>query len=159
MAVFAKDGSRHHSAGRASLHDSMASKSAAPPEKAAAPAVMAPPGAEAGNHDVSSRDISDVVKEHGPAHSIVMHHDHENGVHTVTSHHGKHGHMHHSEHKSAAEAHDHARMAAGHDEGEETPEEEAAETPEEEAAENETPQEAGAHLSGHPGGRIPGLAS
>lgn len=71
------------------------------------------PGAGQGEgDDVSSQSIHEVVQEHGPAHKIVTHHDHESGVHKVHSHHGD-GKVHKSEHGSAEEAHDHAAQAAG----------------------------------------------
>jgi hypothetical protein len=139
MAVQAKDGTRHHSASRASLHDELSAKAGKPAPKVE-PDAKDTRGAEhvAGDTDVSGMDIGDVVSEHGPAHHIVVHHDHENKVHTVTSHHGKPAHMHHSEHGSAEEAHDHARKAAGVEPAETEdgePLEEAMETPETEEAE------------------------
>lgn len=66
-------------------------------------------GTEKGNTNVSHMDIGEVVKQHGPAHSI--HSEHKDGMHTVTSHHG--GHMHHSEHSSPEEAHKHHGKALG----------------------------------------------
>lgn len=136
-AVQAKDGSRHHSASRALLHDELTAVKE--PEKKAGTAV-AEPGEDKGGTDVSHMDIGEVVSKHGPAHHIVMHHDDDTGTHTVTSHHGEKGkaHMHHSEHGSRKEAHDHAAEAAGaneptEDDGE--PLEEAMETPETEEAE------------------------
>jgi hypothetical protein len=64
-----------------------------------------------------------VVKEHGPAHKVVIGHDHESGRHTVTSHH-KDGHTHTVVHEHAHKAHDEARALAaipkeGKGEGEE----------------------------------------
>jgi len=156
MAFPAKDGTRHHSASRARLHDDMAKDKGAKPKPAVVPKPMEKPAEAAvakpeagGDHDVSSQDIQEVVSAYGPAHQIVIHHDQKNGVHTVTSHHGEQGHMHHSEHGSAAEAHDSARMAAGADEANpdeaESVEEAAGETPESEREEM--------------GGAIPGVAA
>lgn len=56
-------------------------------------------------------DINDVVAQHGPAQEINIHHDHEAGKHKVTSSHD--GHTHESEHGTAEEAHEHAKVAAG----------------------------------------------
>ena len=53
-----------------------------------------------------------VVKEHGPAHKVVISHDHESGRHTVTSHH-KDGHVNSTVHEHAHKAHDEARALAG----------------------------------------------
>jgi hypothetical protein len=66
---------------------------------------------EAEGEDVSEQPIGEVVAEHGPAHKIVIHHDHEGGKHRVHSHHG--GKVHKSEHESADAAHMHAAHAAG----------------------------------------------
>jgi hypothetical protein len=59
----------------------------------------------------------EVVKTHGRAHSVHIHHDHENGKHKVVSHHED-GHMHESEHESVADAHDHGKQLANADEDE-----------------------------------------
>ena len=53
-----------------------------------------------------------VVAEHGPAHKVVISHDHKAGRHTVQSHH-RDGHMNTSNHEAAAEAHEEARKLAG----------------------------------------------
>ena len=47
----------------------------------------------------------DTVNEHGPAHMVSYHHDHENNQHTVNSMHAD-GHNHQSVHSSAAEAYE-----------------------------------------------------
>jgi hypothetical protein len=53
-------------------------------------------------HGVS---CDECVKEHGPAHMVSYHHDHENNQHTVNSMHAD-GHNHQSVHSSAAEAYE-----------------------------------------------------
>jgi hypothetical protein len=67
--------------------------------------------ADDGPQDSSQRDIGDVLNEAGPAESITITHDHENGRHTVSSKHGKI--THNSTHPNADEAHSHAARAAG----------------------------------------------
>lgn len=52
-----------------------------------------------------------MVAEHGKAHKVMIHHDHEAGRHTVTSHHSD-GHMHTNVHDAAHKAHDEARELA-----------------------------------------------
>lgn len=131
MAMYAGDGTRHHSASRARMHDMTAAKPAAKPSMGGdKPAAGADAGGDMGG-DVSSMPIKDVVAKHGPAHKVVMEHNHAAGSHKKTSHHGKHTHT--SEHESADEAHKHGMMAAG------------VETPGEE---DETPNEANEDLSG-----------
>ena len=124
MAWGAKDGSQHHSASRASLHDEMS-------ERKAAPAMEKPAMGGGASKDVSHMDIKDVVEKHGPAHEVNVKHDHEAGAHHVTSHHK--GVHHKSTHGSAKEAHEHGMMAAGH----ESEEQEPTETPDQEMAEQE----------------------
>jgi hypothetical protein len=95
------------------------------------------PDPDAEMKDESPEDIHDVVAEHGPAKHIHMQHDHEAGVHQVTSYHGEHepgkeegeGFTHHSKHGSHHEAHKHAGHALGMSEGDEkeSPEYESAE--------------------------------
>ena len=53
-----------------------------------------------------------VVKEHGPAHKVVVSHDHEGKRHTVTSHH-KDGHVHTAVHELPEEAHHEGKRLAG----------------------------------------------
>jgi hypothetical protein len=95
------------------------------------------PDPDAEMHEESPEDIHDVVAEHGPAVELHSKHDHEAGVHQVTSHHGEHrqgheegaGFTHHSRHGSVHEAHKHMGKALGmaqHEE-KETPEYESAE--------------------------------
>jgi hypothetical protein len=64
-----------------------------------------------GEQDMSHMGIEQVVKEHGPAHHVEIEHDHQSNHHTKTSHHKGAKHM--SEHGSAEEAHEHAKMASG----------------------------------------------
>lgn len=144
MAMYAKDGSRHHSASRARTHDmNAAEKPAAAPMEKAAPAGDESAGA---GEDVSHMPIHEVVAKHGPAHKVEIEHNHEGGTHKKTSHHGKHKHT--SEHESAQEAHEHGAMAAG---AEESPDED-----------NETPDDANRNLSGEsdeePTPTIPGMS-
>lgn len=152
MAVNAKDGSRHHSAGRAKLHDQMMADKGS---KATTEHSEGTPGGKSGadgtdgkgdGEDVSHMPIHEVVAKHGPAHEVHVEHDHENGTHKVTSHHGKKKHT--SEHESAYAAHDHGAMAAG------------VESPDEET---ETPDDANASMGGeaaeeeHEHAGIPGI--
>ena len=128
MAMTAKDGTRHHSASRARMHDEMQTANPSAPAKPTA----APDQNAMGGGDVSNMPIHEVVKAHGPAHKVEIEHDHKMMKHKKTSHHGKMKHV--SEHDTASEAHDHGKMAAG---AEETPDEE-----------NETPDDANASLEG-----------
>lgn len=161
MAVAAKDGSMHHSAGRASLHDKMSAGAAESSHKKVAP--MKKPGGNEAQHEAGGKTpaqignhphmagphqtptetpINDHVSEHGPA-THVMHAEHE-GQHHVTSHHGGMGqNMHHSVHDSHQAAHDHMGTAMGG----ETQDHEEYETPDTEASEEK-------RMSGS----IPGLA-
>lgn len=153
MAVLAKDGSRHHSAGRASLHDSMAANRG----KAAGVQQMKPmaegSGGPAHLPGPSETPIEDHVEEHGPAHAVQYTHDKASKVHHVSSFHGEaakgdndHPGAHHSHHKTSAAAHEHMGKSMGMDhENEEKPEQEDDETPD-----SGTDQMAGAHA-------IPGL--
>ena len=149
MAFPAKDGSMHHSAGRASLHDNMSAGA----EKKQNVAPMKKPGGEkktSGHPAPSPHSIEEHVSEHGPAHKMEHHHDeHGSGKHHVTTHHGEgEGAMHHSEHDSAEAAHDHMGVAMGAT----SPDEEEGESPDMEAGEDE-----GAEMA-HKGGGIPGLS-
>lgn len=156
MAVTAKDGSRHHSASRASLHDELSSKKG----NATVTPMKKPDGTEdAMTHPTpSTHSIEDHVEEHGPAYKIDYHHDHLSGQHHVSSHHGEppassaeagrgqtHGGMsavgggepeggseksHHSVHKTLHAAHEHMGKSMGLDHrNEERPAEAADETP------------------------------
>jgi hypothetical protein len=154
MAMQDKQGNWHHSAGRAALQDDMdAQKSAKPAGEKAAPMSKKGGASTEGKTDVSHMDIGEVVEKHGPAHAIHMTHPMEGteGPHTVTSHHGKEGHMHHSEHDTMEEAHDHAAQAAGMNNKGEQEEEDAQNTPGQEADEEMEPVASGKG--------IPGMAS
>lgn len=132
MGVQAKDGSTHHSAGRASLHDSMSAGAAKASHQKVAP--MTKPGGKtpqnegsgktpaqiphdhphmAGPHQTPTETpISEHVGQHGPATSIM--HTESEGKHHVTSHHGGMGqNMHHSSHDSHESAHEHMGAAMG----------------------------------------------
>lgn len=134
MAVNAKDGSRHHSASRARLHDEMAAGKAgggAPKVKTMQPA-GAGAGAASQYPEPTSTPIEEHVQEHGPAHTVVHEHDQATNTHHVSSFHGDaakgdndHPGAHHSRHKSHAAAHEHMGKAMGveHGETEETPDE------------------------------------
>jgi|SRR5215475_3165479 len=61
------------------------------------------------DHDISSMDIGDVVRSHGPASKIEISHDGD--LHNVTSTHS--GRRHSSTHPTSAAAHVHAGSAAG----------------------------------------------
>jgi hypothetical protein len=115
MAMAAQDGSVHHSASRARLHDEISARKGAATETPAKGATPAP----------TKTPIEEHVGLHGPAHEIHYHHDQATGKHHVTSHHGEgEGGHHHSVHKSHEEAHAHMGKAmgvAGENEQEETP--------------------------------------
>ena len=137
MAFPANDGSMHHSAGRASLHNRMSEEKGMSKPKAQ-------PKAEGGGEegeDISSMPIHEAVTKHGSASEV--HITHEDGKHHKHSVHG--GKHHHSDHESAAEAHMHGAIAGGgaDEEDEETPDNEEAEE-----EENEQP----------PSSSIPGMA-
>jgi hypothetical protein len=90
MAVMAKDGSRHHSASRARLHDELAGRkgmSTATPMKKdksdAGPGGMTHPAP-------TKTPIEEHVEEHGPAHAMMYHHDQDgDGMHHVSTYHGE----------------------------------------------------------------------
>jgi hypothetical protein len=112
MAMNAADGTRHHSASRARLHDEMSQR-----KKQHEPGHMVDHSEEPkldASKDVSHMDMHDVVAKHGPAEHIHMHHNDDEGVHTVHTHHAE-GHHHHSEHDSREAAMDHAKIAQGTD--------------------------------------------
>jgi len=150
MAMNAKDGTRHHSASRARLHDEMSANKGGGSKITE----MKPPGegAGAGHPAPSSHSIEDHVDEHGPARKIEYEHDQASGMHHVSSHHGEppaEGEdggetSHHSQHKTHHEAHKH--MAKAMDMHDEEREERDNESPDQEAME-EAPA----------GGGIPGL--
>jgi len=68
-------------------------------------------GAEDSEREEHEGEEHPVVKEHGKAHKVVIHHDHEANRHTVVSHH-KDGHTHTNVHDAARKAHDEARELA-----------------------------------------------
>jgi hypothetical protein len=160
MAVLAKDGSRHHSASRASLHDKLTEKKGPatvtpmkkpegkdPAAAAKAPAIAQDHPHMPGPHQIPTQTpIAEHVEEHGPAtHTFHMHDHGGEGKHHVTSHHGAMGeNMHHSEHESHEAAHDHMAVAMG------------AESPDHEQGE---PHDYEAPEASAAGERIPGLAS
>jgi len=121
----AADGTPFHSHGQARLHDEMAKETT---KKAGATDLgKHETGAEAEHtmaeaHPPDSKEsIHEVVAEHGPAHTIHSHHDHEGGEHHVSSFHGDHkpghagadGFTHHSTHATHHEAHEHMGHALG----------------------------------------------
>jgi hypothetical protein len=57
-------------------------------------------------------DGAEIAQQHGPATDVSMHHEHEIGVHHVTSEHPD-GHHHESDHESAEAAHEHGKKLAG----------------------------------------------
>lgn len=125
MAVAAKDGSMHHSAGRASLHDQMSAEGGKPKS-------MSKPATSGGKvfEKPSAHSIEDHVAEHGPAVEMHHHHDEEADVHHVTTHHGEGGkEKHHSEHKTHEEVHEHIGKALGVGAGEEDQAAQAAASP------------------------------
>jgi len=113
---------REHEGPRAEAHQMGVNSAAMPEEQEEALEEQVHPGI----HD----EIQQVAAEHGPAHEIHMQHDHEGGVHHVTTHHPD-GYVHEADHPSAEHAHTHAAHAAGL-----APPEE----PEEEAPEHHSPK-------------------
>ncbi len=130
MAVFAKDGSRHHSSSRASMHDEMGAKKAAPVSEMKKPEGLSHPAP-------SSHSIEDHVDTHGPAHKIEYTHDQASGEHHISSHHGEGEETsHHSKHKTHHAAHAHIAKAMGMQDEEQ--EERDSESPDEEYEEETT---------------------
>lgn len=127
---YAKDGTPHHSASRAKMHDERnagpATGSAKPPTKTHTPNIPKEKTAKASGENEGS--IEEHVKQHGPAHGL--HHFVHEGAHHVVSHHGD-GEVHVSKHGSAEEAHEHMGKAMGvggeSQEAEETPDNEESE--------------------------------
>lgn len=68
------------------------------------------PSLAADDMDVTSDDPSQLAAEHGPAETVTI--QHGDGGHTVDSTHPD-GHTHHSDHASAGEAAEHAKMLLG----------------------------------------------
>jgi hypothetical protein len=70
-------------------------------------------GESGGEHEPSGHDeIKQVVAEHGPAHKLVIEHDHAGGEHHVTSHHED-GYVHRETLGTPEMAHAHAAHAGG----------------------------------------------
>lgn len=150
--AMAKDGSKHHSFGRAKLHDDMnADKEAESKPKpkamadggggAAADPAPAEPGAAGEMESMadSPESIHDVVSEHGPAEEV-HHKVGADGQHHVLTHHGKHKHKSsHMDHQSAHQHMGHAMGMGG-----------------ESGGMPNAPEPAGAAMGGG-GGGIPGL--
>lgn len=163
MAVYAKDGSRHHSASRAKLHDESGAAAAGTGKgnKAAtepvspmktAGAGKAGPMHPGGHPPPTETPIGDHVAEHGPAHSMM--HMLDGGTHHVSTYHGDakmgeddHPHAHHSQHKSHAAVHEHLGQALGVEGGAEG-----------EPEGEESPDEANAAMPMTGGSKVPGLA-
>ena len=125
MTMAAQDGTMHHSASRARLHDELSTKKGPATEE---PAKGAQPNP--GPHNAPTKTpIEEHVGLHGPATAIGHMHHEASGTHHVTSHHGD-GPPHHSRHKSHKEAHEHMGKAMGV-----TGENEETETPDEGAEE------------------------
>jgi len=110
MTMAAKDGSMHHSASRARLHDELSANKGgskvAEMSKPAGPSHPAP----------SSHSIEDHVDTHGPAHKIEYTHDQASGEHHISSHHGEGDNpeaVHHSRHKTHHAVHAHIKKAMG----------------------------------------------
>jgi hypothetical protein len=144
MAVRAKDGSNHHSASRALLHDEMAQSrgksSGVVQKKDSADKGPGEPANKSHHPGPTETPIQDHVEEHGPAHAMNYMHDEADGMHHVTTYHGDakpqdgmgggeheggdHPGIHHSRHKTHHAAMQHMQHAMGaHDESEETPDE------------------------------------
>jgi hypothetical protein len=156
MAMYAKDGSRHHSASRARMHDEMATNKgpASGVRQMAPPAGEKGPGAPSHHPGPTETPIEDHVDEHGPAHGMHYQHDKSTNMHHVSSFHGdakmgemEHPHTHHSQHKTADGAHAHMSKSMGLDH----PNEDEGNT----ADEEETPDSQTEQMTG-PG--IPGLS-
>lgn len=142
MAMNAQDGTRHHSASRARLHDEMAKEKGVAATPKREPGAGEKDGAHGPAHPTPSTiPIMDHVQEHGPAHTI--HHTFDEAgskMHHVSSYHGDakpeqqdHPGAHHSQHKTHAAAHEHMGKAMGLDhEAEERPEAEEDLTPDSE---------------------------
>jgi hypothetical protein len=152
----ARDGSKHHSMGRAKLHDEIhgkggskfqdgggGAKVAEEPAKGAASEHEEPDQDEGGKGMEAMPDTETPIEEHVSEHGPAEAHQHvvgKDGMHHVLTHHG--GSKHKSRHNSPEEAHAHIGKAMGM---------EAAAEP----MGPEAPEAAGAPAGG---GGIPGLA-
>jgi hypothetical protein len=138
----ATDGTPFHSFSRAKHHDEAQGE-----KKSAKPAMEKKPAGEEKPEHEGGEDIKSVVAQHGPAHEVHVHHDHEGKTSHVISHHGEHKHEEDFEGEDhAAMAHKHAHEAAG-GESEPDDDEEAGETYGEALPEMET-EEAHGHIPG-----------
>ena len=81
-----------------------------PAPKKKAPMAAAPMPQEMEGQE--PEDGAQIAEQHGPATEVNVMHQHEAGMHHVTSQHPD-GHMHESDHGSAEEAHEHAKKLAG----------------------------------------------
>jgi hypothetical protein len=109
-----KDGQRHGNEFRMKRYDA-AHEGKEPGPRAEAKQLQQMPDGTSQDRMEEEPDhgmIQQVAAEHGPAHTIHMTHDHENGMHHVHSVHPD-GMEHHADHKSAMHAHHHAMHAAG----------------------------------------------
>jgi len=157
MSPRAADGTPHHSLSRAKFHDDMAKEKGAVKAGPESTESQHAGEHEGGMHEAhppdSKESIHDVVAEHGPAHTIHSHHDHEAGHHHVTSYHGEHhpghteghGFTHHSSHHDVQSSHAHVGHALGMGGGEEHDHEQY-----------ESPATESAEMS-RAGGGIPGM--
>lgn len=150
MAMMAKDGTRHHSASRASLHDELSANkgpATALPKKKEESGGPKPGMA---HPEPSKVAIKDHVAEHGPAHQVHHIHDQATGKHHVTTHHGEgENGKHHSVHDSHEAAHEHMGVAMGVGN--------AAKEEEKDHEDFETPDTEEAEMT-RAGGGIPGLS-
>ena len=114
MAFRAKDGKAFANRQQQQAYDERGTANGEPKPKAQTHEEPDGDEAEGGVHEMAETEtpIEEHVQEHGPAHKVEVHHDHEGGRHTKISHHGE-GAKHVSHHGSAEEAHDAAKLSAG----------------------------------------------
>lgn len=126
MAYQASDGRQFTNRPPMMQHNRSLSRMSGKSEASGAGGAMDPLAQPGGGMGEQEQDGSAVAAEHGPAHEVHIHHDHEGGAHHVHSMHPD-GHGHHSDHGSAEEAHEHGKKLAGGgaEEHEEPAEEEA----------------------------------
>jgi hypothetical protein len=84
----------------------------APQKKPMAKPMMAGAAVAEPEEGQEPEDGAEIAQQHGPATDVSMHHEHEIGVHHVTSEHPD-GHHHESDHESAEKAHEHGKKLAG----------------------------------------------
>jgi hypothetical protein len=113
MAVSAKDGSRHHSASRAKMHDEMAASSKG--GNAGTKPAKEPAKEAAGGTSIGNMKVEELVGQHGPAHHVEHMHDGESVK--TTTHHGTAGadggFTHEATHDNVHSADLHAHFASG----------------------------------------------